>query len=191
MAEWEKQTIPGKTSKQNTRKKVRLATEIFEKYGEEIRTIIHFNTKDKSKADDIYQNFFVSIVHKPIPSEVQDVKAYLYRAVTNDVIDDSRQSKRNLDHIKKYAECFKHLTITEDPQSTAIRMENTKKMFQLIENRLPKREAKVVIQRYGQGLNTADTAEKMDVDNRIISRYLSSALKKMRKFIPEYMDDEL
>jgi len=173
------------------RKRVGFAAEVFERYSDEIRAIIHFDVKDKSKADDIFQEFFVSIVRKPIPSNIQDITAYLYRAVKNDVIDVFRQRKCHQDHIQKYAECRKHFVIREDPQNTVIQTENTKRMFHLIESHLPKREAEVVIQRYGQGFSTTDTAEKMNVNKRIVSRYLSAALKKMREFVPENEDDTI
>jgi len=173
------------------RKRVGLAAKVFDTYGDDIRAIIHFNIKDKSKADDIFQNFFVSIVCKPIPPDIEDIKAYLYRAVTNDVIDVSRQKKCHQDHIKRYSECRKHSLTTEDPQNTAIQMESTKKMFQLIETRLPKREAEAVLQRYGRGFSTTDTAKKMHVDKRIVSRYLSLALRKMREFVPENEEDDI
>lgn len=191
MIDWEKRTISSGENRKNIPKKVRSAAEIFDRYGDEIRAMIHFNVKDKSKADDIFQDFFVSIVRKPIPPDIQDIKAYLYRAVTNDVIDVSRQKKCHQDHIKKYAECCKHFIITEDPQNIAIKVENTKKMFYLIENRLPKREAEAVLQRYGQGFSTTDTAEKMNVKKRNISRYLSVALKKMREFVPQTEDEKV
>lgn len=185
MIDREKSTVSSGESKKNIPKSVRSASEIFDQYGDEIRAIIHYNVKDQTKADDIFQNFFVSIVHKPIPPDIEDVKAYLYRAVTNDVIDDSRQKKCHQDHIKKYAECYKRFIVTEDPQNIAIKMEDTKRMFQLIENRLPKREAQVVLQRYGRGLSTTDTAKRIHAEKRNVSRYLSSALKKMREFISQ------
>lgn len=191
MTDVEKSIIFSETNRTEIRKRVGLAAEVFDRYGDEIRAIIHFNVKDKSKADDIFQEFFVSIVRKPIPSDIQNIRAYLYRAVTNDVIDVSRQRKCHQDHIQKYAEYRKHFVIPEDPQNTAIQMENTKKMFYLIENRLPKREAEVVVQRYGQGLSTTDTAEKMNVNKGIVSRYLSVAIKKMREFVPENEDDTI
>lgn len=180
-----------KTNRTEIRKRVGLAAEVFDRYGDEIRAIIHFNTKDKSKVDDIFQDFFVSIVRKPIPPDIEDIKGYLYRAVTNDVIDVSRQKKCHRDHIKKYAECRKHFLIAEDPQNIAIQVESTKQMFQLIETRLPRREAEAVLQRYGRGYSTKDTAKKMQVDKRIVSRYLSLALKKMREFVPKNEDDEI
>lgn len=191
MIDREKGIIFSETDRTEIRKRVGLAAEVFDRYGDEIRAIIHFNVKDKSKADDIFQEFFVSIVRKPIPSGIQDIRAYLYRAVTNDVIDVSRQIKCHQDHIQKYAECRKHFVIPEDPQDTALQTENTNKMFYLIENRLQKREAEVVVQRYGQGLSTTDTAEKMNVNKRIVSRYLSIALKKMREFVPKKEDDTI
>ena len=189
MTDGEKGTIFSETNRPEIRKRVGLASEVFDRYGDEIRAVIHFNVKDKTKADDIFQEFFVSIVRKPIPSGVQDIRGYLYRAVTNDVIDVSRQIKNHQDHIQKYAECRKHSEIPQDPQKTAILMEGTKKMFQLIESRLPKREAEVVVQHYGHGLSIKDTAEKMNVNKRIVSRYLSAAMKKMREFVPDNKDD--
>jgi len=185
MTDGEQDTIFNWDNRTEIPKRVGLAAEIFEKYGDEIRAIIHFNVKDKSKADDIFQEFFVSIVHKPIPTDIQDIRAYLYRAVTNDVIDVSRQVKNHRDHIQKYAECRKYFVIEKNPQDTAIQVENTKKMFRLIESHLPTREAEAVVQRYGHGLNTKDTAERMQVNKRIVSRYLSAALKKMRQYVPE------
>lgn len=191
MIDLEKSTVSSGENKKNIPKSVRLASEIFDQYGDEIRAMIHYNVKDQTKADDIFQNFFVSIVHKPIPPDIQDVKAYLYRAVTNDVIDDSRQKKCHQDHIKKYAECYKHLIVTEDPQNIAIKKEDTKRMFQLIESRLPRREAQVVLQRYGYGFSTKDAAKRMHADKRNVSRYLSAALKKMRDFISQSEDEKL
>ena len=189
MTDGEKSTIFSETNTTEIRKRVGLAAEVFDRYGDEIRAVIHFNVKDKSRADDIFQDFFVSIVRKPIPSGIRDIRAYLYKAVTNDVIDVSRQIKNHQDHIQKYAECHKYRAISEDPQKTAIQTEGTKNMFQLIESRLPKREAEVVVQRYGHGLSIRDTAEKMNVNKKIVSRYLSLALKKMREFVPESEDD--
>lgn len=185
MTDREKTAILSGGNRREIRKRVGLASEVFDRFSDEIRAIIHFNVKDKSKADDIFQDFFMSLVQKPIPTEIQDIRAYLYRAVTNDVIDVSRQIKCHQDHIQRYAKGRKHYVIPEDPQNTVIQTENTQKMLRLIESRLSKREAEVVVQRYGQGLSTTDTAEKMNVNKKIVTRYLSAALKKMREFVPE------
>ena len=189
MTDPEKGTIFSGTDKSEIRKRVGFAAKIFERYGDEIRALIHFNLKDKSKADDIFQQLFVSIVHKPIPSDVQDIQAYLYRAVTNDVVDLSRQRKIRRDHLQKYAFCHKHDSRQEDPQKIAIQVESTRNMFHLIESRLPEREAQAVLQRFGHGFSLKDTAKKMHVDKRVVSRYLSLALKKMRQLVPKNREE--
>jgi RNA polymerase sigma factor (sigma-70 family) len=170
-------------------RRVGLAAEVFGKYGDEIRAIICFNVKDRSKAEDVFQDFFVSLVRAPIPPHIEDVKTYLYRAVTNEVIDSSRQARNLQEGIESYAEYRRYNTIEEDPQNSVIEAEEAGRMFHLIESRLSKQQAAVVVQRYGNGLSTTDTARRLRVGKRSVSRYLSMARKRMRKFIPENRSD--
>ena len=90
MTDREKDATFSGIKRSEIRRRVRFAAEVFEKHGDQIRAIIHSNVKDKSKEDDIFQEFFVSIVRKPIPSRIQDFYSYIFRAITNDVIDLTR-----------------------------------------------------------------------------------------------------
>jgi len=168
--------------------RVARAARIFDEYGDEIRAVISFNIQDETKVDDIFQDFFISLVRNPVPQDLEDIKSYLYRAVTHDVIDSSRQLKNHQDSVQKYAELRMYSVSQEDPQNMAISAEETEKMFQMIEDRLSERESEVVYNRFGLGLTIADAAEKIRVDRRSISRYLSVAMKKMREFVPESGD---
>ncbi len=164
--------------------RVQSAAEVFARYGDQIRAMIHFHVKDKSRADDVFQEFFVSLVRNPIPPHIEDVEAYLYRAVTNDVIDVWRQANNYQAGIREYAESRRYDMIQEDPQSSFIQVEATKEVFRLIESRLPKCEAAVLWQRVGNGLGASDTAKRTHIDKRSVVRYLSLARKKMAKLIP-------
>lgn len=172
-------------SRTEIHRRVGLAAEVFGKYGSEIRAVIGFNVKDKSRADDVFQNLFISLVHNPIPPHINDVKAYLYRAVTNDCFDVFRRTKIHQESVEKYAETRKYDVVREEPQDSVMEAEETREMFRLIENLLPKRQAAVVVHRYGNGLSANDTAKRMRVDKKSVYRYLSRARKKLRKFIPE------
>jgi RNA polymerase sigma-70 factor (ECF subfamily) len=185
----DKSTILSGGDRAGVRQRVGLAAEVFDRYGDEIRAIIHFNVKDKSTTDDIFQEFFVSIVRRPIPTDINDIRAYLYRVVTNDVIDTSRHTKNCQGHIERYVERRQYRVVQEDPQDIVIQAEEAERMFRLIESRLPEREAEVVVQRLGNGLSTTDTAERMQLDKKSVSRYLSMAMKKMRRLIPGNGDD--
>ena len=84
-------SIPGGNNLTEVHTRVGLAAEVFGKYGDEILAVIRFNVDDQSRANDIFQDFFISLIRKPIPPHVKDVKRYIYKAVTNDVIDFSRR----------------------------------------------------------------------------------------------------
>jgi RNA polymerase sigma factor (sigma-70 family) len=162
---------------------VKMAAEVFGEYGDAIRAIIKFNVKSETEIDDIFQEFFLSIVRRPIPQSVQDIRGYLYKAVTNDIIDISRRNKSDRNRINRYAECRKYSINEDDPENLIIQAEEIKKVLQTIENSLPKREAEVVVKRYGRNLSTTDTAQRMSVNRRTVSRYLSVAIKKARQII--------
>ncbi len=76
-----------------TTQNMKLASEIFEEHANLLRAVIAFNVNDKSSIDDIFQDFFLSLVRRPIPRRVQNIKAYLNRAVKNDVLDAAYQRK--------------------------------------------------------------------------------------------------
>ena len=167
-----------------------MASKVFNMYGDEIRAMIRFNTKNEAEMDDIFQDFFLSVVHKPIPHNVQDIRGYLYKAITNDIIDVSRRTRSRRERVQKYVECRKYSIIEEDPRDLVIQAENIQRMFGIIEKRLPKREAEVVIRRFGGDLNTKDTARCMQVNKRTVSRYLSMAIRKMRELVHKDKDGD-
>ena len=173
----------GESANTEIQNKVKLAAEVFEQYGDDIRAIIRFNVKNDSETEDLFQEFFLSIIRKPIPLDIEDVRGYLYRAITNDIIDVSRRMKRQRERIQKYAERRKYSISEEDPHQIISQAEGIKKLFLLIEGRLPVREAEAFVQRYGCELDTTDTAHNMSVEKRTVSRYISVAMKKIRCFI--------
>ena len=168
-----------------THARVQSAAEVFAKYGNHIRAIIQFHVNDKSRADDLFQDFFVSIVHNPIPAHIEDVETYLYKALTHDTIDFARRTNNYQDGIQKYAESRRYDATEEDPQSSIMNTEATEQMLQLLERLLSKREAAVLWHRYGNGLSTSDTARQTNMDKKTVTRYLSLARKKIRRLIPQ------
>jgi RNA polymerase sigma factor (sigma-70 family) len=155
-----------------TAERVRRATDIFKTYDEEIRAMISLNVKEESVADDIFQNLFLSIVRTPVPQDTDRVPAYLYRIVTNDVIDETRRLSNYAEFVRDYRECGKHEATQETPESDAIEIEETHAMLRSLRNRLPYHEAEAVIQRYFYDNKAGDAAKKMEVDSKSFSQYL-------------------
>ncbi len=169
--------------------RVNVVAKIFDEYGDLIRAIIRLNLSDQKNADDIFQDSFLSLLHKPVPEGTENIQAYLYRAITNDIIDAARRTKSYKSRVCKYAECRKYRIICENPQNVVVQAEERREMLRLIERELPPREAEAVIERFERGTSIDDAARRMSVNKRTLSRYICTGLKKIRALIKQENGD--
>lgn len=162
---------------------VNSAAEIFDEYGDFIRTVICYQVKNDAQVDDLFQDFFLALVSKPIPQDIQNMKSFLYKMIVNDIIDAIRRMKRYQSRIHKYADNLNRPINKNDPENVFIKTEEINKVFELIEKRLPKREAQAITLRYKNNYAIKEVAKKMDVDERSVSRYISVGFSKVRQFL--------
>jgi RNA polymerase sigma factor (sigma-70 family) len=170
----------------SVQERVELANKTIEKYGDFIRSIIFFNLGDHGKADDVFQDFYLSLINTPIPADIRRIKGYIHRAVTNDIIDAARKEKSYLARVCRCAEAFeKKIADYEDPQTIVGQGEEILEMFRLIERQLPFREAEAIVERFVEGSDIDEGAKKMGVNKRTFSRYICMGLKKIRDFLKQ------
>ena len=172
--------LPGRNTNSNING-VDVATVIFSEYGDFIHGVIRSKVSDDSQADDLFQDLFLSLVSRSPSGKVQNMKSYLYRIIYNDLIDAMRRVKKYQTHVSRYAEHLTYSTPNGDPQKALIRIEEMKKMLELIEGHLRQSEARAVTLRYRNQHDIGEIAEIMDIDKRSVSRYISVGLKKLRK----------
>jgi len=169
------------TNTNNYANSVDAAAKLFVEYGDFIYTVIHYQVKNETQADDLFQNFFLSLVYKPIPQNVKNIKGYLYRAITNDIIDATRRVEKYSHHMHKYAENFNHSINKRTPENAFINVEETDKMFEILKGQLTSSQFQAIALRYKNHYSNKEIAEKMDVKSKSISRYISIGLKKIRQ----------
>jgi RNA polymerase sigma factor (sigma-70 family) len=169
----------GNNSEKNGNK-VDLASEVYTEYGSFIRAVIGTQIKNESQADDIFQDFFLALIHKPLPDNVKDVKSYLYRAIMNDVVDTVRRTETYQTRIKKYCNQSNYLINNDGPENALIKKEQLDKMFDVIKGRLPSSQSVAIALHYREHHSIKEVAQKMGVNHRSVSRYLSVGLKKIR-----------
>lgn len=157
---------------------VERAAGIFDKYGDFIRSVIRFHIRNEPEAEDVFQDLFLSLVAKPIPLEVENVKGFLYKLLCDTVKDAYRRIDRYQSRINRYTKRNFHVAENR-PETELISVEETEKMFDLIERQLPAQEALAVTLRYRDKYNTGEVAEMMGVEHRSVSRYVSVGLKKI------------
>ena len=157
------------------------AAEIFEKHGGFIYSLIRYKTSDKSLVDDLFQNFFLTLAANPVSLEGPKLKAFLYRAIVNDIRDAVRRIRSYKSLLEKYAK-NRELTINNQGLKNAYYVRET---IELIMDdawgSLSSKEARAISLRYLEGYKTAEVAEKMGIKPASVYRYISIGLDKIRQ----------
>ncbi len=161
------------------------AADIYSEHGEFILSVIRYHVGNNSKIDDLFQDFFLSLVCRPIPPDVRNIRGYLYRAITSEIINASRRVKSYQSCMEKYARNLNYSINKNTPESALIEIEEINKMLKLIEGQLPHSEAQAVKLRYKSNWSIREVAKEMCVNDRTVSRYISAGLSKFRQFLAE------
>lgn len=161
---------------------VRRAAEVFKEYGDFIRAIIRFQTHNRSPEEDLFQEFFLALIRKPVPAEVQNLKSYLYRAVVNHIVDSVRVRESYHRAVKKYAKETKISVNTRPPGNVLLDdTEERNVTIAYFARHLQGREAQAFVLRYRDNCSIGEIAANMGVNARTVSRYLSGSIRKLRK----------
>ena len=160
----------------------RAAAIVFE-HGDFIRSVIRHKIHDKSRVEDLFQDFFLSLTSRPIPQDVRSIRSFIYKAITNDITDRARSIERYQNLTHKYANFHNEPVNNQMVLDALIEKEQTEKMIELIRKRLPKRESRAINLRYGDDMCVGEVAGRMGVDRRSVSRYISAGLRKVRQFL--------
>jgi RNA polymerase sigma factor (sigma-70 family) len=163
---------------------VEAAAGIFAEYGGFIRAVIGFQTHHKSEEEDLFQAFFLALIRRPMPADVQNIKSYLYQAITNHVRDFVRRRARYCAAVKKYAKEIR-IPINNCPAENVL-IEDTEEKNAIIVSfarHLQQRQAQAFLLRYRDHFSIREIAVKMGVKGRTVSRYLSDSIRTLRKVL--------
>jgi RNA polymerase sigma factor (sigma-70 family) len=159
---------------------VEAAARVFAEHGAFIRAIIRFQSDDEACVEDLYQQFFLRLIRKPLPPDLDNVKSYLYRSITNDVVDLARRQESYHYYLKKYSQKIR-ISINKRTLTNAfLETEASDSLFGLLARHLPKRQSQAVTMRYRDDFSLAEIAAEMGVNPRTVSRYISSGLKRLK-----------
>jgi len=154
---------------------------LFCEHGAFIRAVIRFQARNESHEDDLFQQLFLSLVSRPMPPDVENVKSYLYRAIANDIVDSARREARQQKHFEKIAEEFRNSIHKQAPADALIGVVDGDAAFACLARHLRKREAEAVVLRYQDDRSIPEIARVMGVDRRTVSHYLAAAIRRLRR----------
>ncbi len=171
------------TDADNYGNNVESASRLFAEHGSFIRAVISSKVKDEVRADDIFQDFFLDLVRKPMPKHIENIKSYLYRAITNDVADFMRRRQRYEQLIGRYGRNNNYSINTMGVEDALITEEEINNVLRVIEERLKSCESRAVILRHGKGTSVEEAADIMHIKRASVSRHVSAAMKKICRFL--------
>ena len=171
------------TDSNNNADNVSIAAGIFAEHSDFIYATLCYKARNKDQVDDLYQDFFLSLVSNPPSSSIRSVKSYIYKAITNDTIDSTRKMQRYQNMKKKYADYLNFSVNKKSLKNAPINEGLMDGILKLIRGKLTSSEIRAITLRYRDGCSVTEVAEKMNVKKESVSRYVSVGLKKIRRYL--------
>ncbi len=162
---------------------MKAAEKIFAEHGDFIYQVICYKLADKSLADDIYQDFFITLSANPVSLEGPQLKGYLYKTIVYDVLNATRRVQTYQKKVDKFSEYCNSGVHKSDPGSAYI-VDSEEKMEELMRKAwsdIPPAQKQAISLRYIEGHSNAEVAEKMKIDAGSVRNYINRGLKKIRK----------
>jgi len=162
---------------------VNTAAKLFMEYGNFIRAIIRCQVENETKADDLFQDFFLSLIVNPVPVDVKNIRDYLYVAITNDIMNAVQRAENYEKNMLKYSKGLNYPIYKTTPEQVVIDAEETNRMLDLIEKRLRRSEAQAITLRYISNYNIKEVATKMNVSYGCVRKYIFVGFCKIRQLL--------
>jgi RNA polymerase sigma factor (sigma-70 family) len=160
---------------------IRAAAEILDTHGDFIRALIRHQVHNRLEEEDLFQEFFLALVRRPVPPDVRNLRSYLYRAVINHVLDSVRARQRYRRAVQKYARETRDLVDNRILANAFLDREAEREAaIAYCARHLREREARAFILKYRDNCTNGEIAAKMGLNVRTVSHYLAVSLERVR-----------
>lgn len=157
------------------------AAQIIDEYEGFIRWIISSQNTFNLSEDDLFQDFYLLLISKPIPTNVKNIRGYLYKAVLNHLADSCSKFHFYEKNVKKIEKNNIFRINKIDPEGALLIKEETNRMFELIKERSPGQKYVAITLRYRDGYSIQEIADKMGLKYSSVARYISKGLGIIRQ----------
>jgi RNA polymerase sigma factor (sigma-70 family) len=160
-----------------------VVVQIFTEHADFISKVILSYVRNEELANDIYQDFFLSLISKPMPANINNIKSYLFRAIYNDIADAMRRVKKYEANVQKYSEKVENTIHNSNPRDALIEEEQRNIMFEFIMQQLPNSSSQAILYRYGDNQSIKEVGKTMGVKSTSVSKYVSTGLDKIKRIL--------
>ena len=167
----------------NFKRRVAAAAKVFEDYGGFIENVIRSNAWSEDQVADLSQDFFISLILNPLPEDLENVEAYLYKTIVNSILDANRRTRKYRCFMRTYAGLSCDPVEQKTPHELLVRAEEAGRISKLMETRLPNGEARALALRYRKQYDAKEAAEEMGVNNKTFRAYVCEGLSRIRRLL--------
>jgi len=171
-------------------KNVKAALDIILEHGVYIRQVIRDLTRDDSEADDLFQDFFLRLAQRPIGPRVRNIRGFLRRLVIRDALDAQRRARRHAAREQKYCRYFRKSVNNGGLGDAIVEEEQLDALLGAFDQYEQRQRSWAVRLRFGEARSNAEIAAIMGISEDSVSRYISTALAKMRKIMEDVKQKE-
>ncbi len=152
--------------------------------------LINVLKKDLPEQDawDVFQELYLNIAIRGIPEGIDNVRAYLYRAAQNDIIDFKRKSATQRKIIQQSLQA-ENPKLSENPAKKLMQFDLIMKSFEKIAKVLNPSINQVFVQKYQYNLSHHEIAEKLKIKKETVDRYMSIGTKQIQELYHQFMGD--
>ncbi len=171
----------GRRNRKCSEETIRAVADIVTRHSGFIRGVIRFQNCRCIEEDDLFQEFFLMLIRKPVPPDVRCLRSYLYKAIVHHVVDLIRHQVSYRRNLKKYAEEVR-ISINNRPVANASKNGGHRDAaLAYMVRHLREREAQAFMLKYRDNCSIGEIAVRMGVEKRTVSRYLSEGLKRLQR----------
>ena len=139
--------------------------------------------KNQDEAEDVVQRLFVKIWEKRNDLDVQDSRAYLFRATYNTCLNEIKRLKREN---ARYSDGITEVSSSDAANHRVLESELEKQLDSAME-KLPEKCREVFRLSRFEELSYKEISDRLDISVKTVENHIAKALRIMRTELSEYL----
>ncbi|MDQ6481090.1 RNA polymerase sigma-70 factor [Dyadobacter sp. LHD-138] len=158
--------------------------EIYNRYWQRLYVFALSKLDDEANAEEVIQNVFIDLWQKGKTDQIENLSAYLYRAVKNKCIDQIRQRLVR----GRYEEIVLQTRDEEDPGTEELlAFQELKAVLNMAMNSLPEKTREIFRLSRMEYLSVREVSVALSIPERTVEYHLAQALKMMRVYLRDFI----
>ncbi|HEY0771845.1 MAG TPA: RNA polymerase sigma-70 factor [Sphingobacteriaceae bacterium] len=158
--------------------------EIFKAYWKPLFTTAFSKLQDRAEAEEIVQNIFSALWEQREKVEIENLSAYLHRAVKNRILNSIRAKvteQRYWDYYRNFIPSVQNST-----ENTVV-FDDLQEGLQAAVNHLPEKSRRVFQLSRFEGRTNHEIAKLLKISEKSIEYHLTKSLRELRIYMKDYI----